>query len=306
MASTNQSPFYQRAEQDFLVATTDEERIACLEIMIKECPKHKSSENMRKNLTNRMKKLREGVEKRKKAGKGSKEGIKKADMQCVIVGLPNSGKSTLFNILTTKSSNSKVSPHPFTTYQTNLGIIEYEDAKIQTIDDAPIPNQDKSIINSTDTLLIIFNNLEEIEELEKATWKSKAKRIWILNKTDLLNETEKRKIKATLKSKHKNLDFVFFSEKNPETQIIKLKKKIFESFPIIRVYTKEPGKQATKDPMILKENSNIKNAAEKIRKHFSAQIKTSKIWGPSSKFGGQTVGLDHTLKDKDTIEFHTK
>ena len=51
MASTNQSPFYQRAEQEFQEATTDEERIACLEIMMKEVPKHKSSENMRKNLT---------------------------------------------------------------------------------------------------------------------------------------------------------------------------------------------------------------------------------------------------------------
>jgi uncharacterized protein len=306
MASTNQSPFYQRAEQDFQVATTDEERITCLEIMMKECPKHKSSENMRKNLTNRLKKLKNGIEKRKKAGKGSKEGIKKADMQCVLIGLPNSGKSTVFNILTTKSSKSKVSPHPFSTYQTNLGIIEYEDAKMQAIDDAPIPNHDKSITNSTDTLLLVFNAIEEIEKLEKATWKSHAKKIWILNKIDILNETEKRKIKATLKSKHKNLDFIFFSNKTPETEIKKLKKKIFESFPIIRVYTKEPGKQATKDPMILKKDSSIKNAAEKIRKHFSSQIKTSKIWGPSSKFGGQTTGLDHKLKDKDTIEFHTK
>jgi len=58
--------------------------------------------------------------------------------------------------------------------------------------------------------------------------------------------------------------------------------------------------------MILKENATIRDSAEKIRKHFSEQIKTSKIWGPSSKFGGQTSGLDHKLKDKDVIEFHTK
>jgi len=306
MASTNQSPFYQRAEQDFQTATTDEERIICLEIMIKECPKHKSSENMRKNLTNRMKKLKEGVEKRKKSGKGSKEGIKKADMQCILLGMPNSGKSTLFNILTTEKSKSKISPHQFTTYQTNLGIIEYEDVKIQLIDDAPIPNHDKSIVNSADTVLITFTKLEEIEKIEKITWKSKSKKIWILNKTDKLSEIEKRRIKATLKSKYKKLDFIFFSERETKLKILELKKKIFKSFPIIRVYTKEPKKTPSKEPMILKENSTIRDSAEKIRKHFSEQIKTSKIWGPSSKFGGQTSGLEHKLKDKDVIEFHTK
>ncbi|MAG39885.1 hypothetical protein CMI41_02880 [Candidatus Pacearchaeota archaeon] len=306
MASTNQSPFYQRAEEDFRTATTDEERIACLEIMMKECPKHKSSENMRRNLTNRLKKLTEGVERRKKAGKGSREGIKKNDMQCTLIGLPNSGKSTLFNLLTTKKLKSKVSPHQFTTHSPILGIIEYEDARIQLIDDAPIPNQDKSLVNSTDTLLIIFENLNQIRDLERAIWKSKAKKIWILNKVDSLTDMERRKIKATLRSKYKKLDFIFFSNKESQLKIKELKKKIFESFPIIRIYTKEPGKIPTKEPMILKKDSNIKEAAEKIRKNFSKQIKTSRIWGPSSKFGGQTVGIDHILKDKDTIEFHTK
>ncbi|MBT7706164.1 TGS domain-containing protein [archaeon] len=306
MASTNQSPFYQRAEQDFQVATTDEERIVCLEIMMKECPKHKSSENMRKNLTTRLKKLKGGVEKRKKSGKSTKEGIRKGDMQCVFLGLPNSGKSTLFNILTTKGSTSKVSPHQFTTSKTNLGIIEFEDAKIQAVDDAPIPRQDKSIINSTDTLFIVFNKLDEIKELEKHAWKSKAKKIWILNKADILTEAEKRRIKATLKSKHKGLDFVMFSQNSSALEIKKLKGKLFSSFPIIRIYTKEPGKPASEDPMILKIDSTVKMSAEKIRKYFSNQIKSTKIWGPSSKFGGQTVGLDHKLKDKDTVEFQTK
>jgi len=130
MASTNQSPFYQKAEQEYQEATSDEERLACLEIMMKEVPKHKSSENMRKNLTNRYKKLKTSLAKQKKSGKGNQVGIKKADMQCVLAGFPNTGKSTIFQTLT--SQETKISPHPFTTYQPQLGTFHYKDARIQT------------------------------------------------------------------------------------------------------------------------------------------------------------------------------
>ena len=58
--------------------------------------------------------------------------------------------------------------------------------------------------------------------------------------------------------------------------------------------------------MILKQNSTFKEATEKILKGISGKIKRARIWGPSSKFGGQIIGLEHTLKDKDTIEFQTK
>ncbi|PIZ81667.1 GTP-binding protein, partial [Candidatus Pacearchaeota archaeon CG_4_10_14_0_2_um_filter_30_11] len=47
-------------------------------------------------------------------------------------------------------------------------------------------------------------------------------------------------------------------------------------------------------------------AAEKILKGFSRKVVETKIWGPSSKFGGQIVGLNHELKDMDIIEFKTR
>lgn len=303
MASTNQSPFYQKAEQEYHEATTDEERIACLEIMIKECPKHKSSENMRKNLTNRYKKLKTNIIKQKKSGKGGKVGIKKADMQCVLTGFSNTGKSTIFKTLT--KLNTKISPHQFTTYQPQLGTFYFEDAQIQIIDIPSFPNHDKSLINSTDTILFVIDNLEQIKNAERYLYRTSAKIILIFNKEDLLSENEKRKTEATLKSKHKTMNYIFFSDNPSKIKIQELTKKIFETFPVIRVYTKEPKKIASKEPMILKKNSTFKDAVEKILKGMSEKIKRTRIWGPSSKFGGQTVGLEHTLKDKDIIEFQT-
>lgn len=304
MASTNQSPFYQRAEEDFLKATTDEERIECLDIMIKECPKHKGAENMLANLKTRMKKLKKGLAKQKKTGKSTQEGIKKDDMQAILVGPPNTGKSTIFKTLT--KQEVKISPHPFTTYEAQPGTTKFEDAQIQLIDMPPFPNEDRGLTNSTDTLLVVIDNLDQISECEERLKRSISKKILIFNKIDLLSEQEKRKTKETLKSKHKKWDFIFFSDKATKVEIGKLKEKIFNTFPIIRVYTKEPRKDATKDPMILKKESTVEDAAEKILKGMSKKIKQVRIWGPSSKFSGQVVGLEHQLKDKDTIELHTK
>lgn len=304
MASTNQSPFYQKAEQEYLEAKSDEERIACLEIMIKECPKHKSSENMLRNLTNRLRKLKEGVDRRRKAGKGGYKGIRKSEMQCVLAGFANTGKSRIFNKLT--GLDAKVSAHPFTTTENQIGMFKFEDVQIQIIDMAPFPNHDKSLLNSTDTILIVIDSLDQISRTEELTWKARGNKIFLFNKEDLLQKEEKRKTEATIRSKFRKYNFMFFSENASSVEVEALKKKVFESFPVIRVYTKEPKKDVSKEPMILGEGSTLREVIEKIRKRMSERVKMSRIWGPSSKFGGQMVGLDHKLKDKDVVEFKTQ
>jgi len=306
MASTNQSPFYQKAEQNFLNSTEPEEKLKYLEEMIKECPKHKSSEKMLSNLKNRYRKLKESLEKQKKSGKSSKNSIKKSDMQICIAGFPNTGKSSIFEMLTNQKEKSTIAPHAFSTYEPVLGTTNIEDIQIQTIDMPPFPNHDKSTLNTTDTILLVVDNLEQIKNSEKFIRKD-LKKIILFNKTDLLNQNEKRKLEETLKSKFKNYDYNLISNKFPQ-EITKIKDKLLKIFlpnKFIRIYTKEPKKQASKEPMILKNNSSVSNVAEKILKGMSKKIKTTKIWGPSSKFSGQVVGLEHILKDKDIIEFQT-
>src|SRR3989344_5493173 len=101
MASTNQSPFYRQAEGKFNSAQTNEEKLKWLEEMIRECPKHKSSEKMLANLKTRHIKLKEKIETIKKTSRGAKKsGIKKEDLQAVIIGFTNAGKSTLISNLT--------------------------------------------------------------------------------------------------------------------------------------------------------------------------------------------------------------
>jgi ribosome-interacting GTPase 1 len=82
---------------------------------------------------------------------------------------------------------------------------------------------------------------------------------------------------------------------------------LIKKLEIIRVYTKEPNeKEASKEPVILKEGATIGDLAKEIHSELYKNFKYAKVWGPSSKFPGEKVGLNHLLKDGDIVEIHAK
>lgn len=298
----NASPEYFKAEKDYLAAKTLEEKIRTLEELIKKAPRHKGTENLLKELRTRLKKLKEKQEKSKKSGK-AKKGIRKENFQCILIGLPNSGKSSILQKLT--NASPKIASHPFTTSQPEIGTMDYQGIKAQIIDMPAIgsENLDYSLINSADCLLITIASLSDLEKIQPHIQKARGEKIIIYNKVDLLNEEQLRKVFATLKSK--KLEAVIVSAKNNEN-IDLLKAVIKQKMRVIRIYTKLPGQPKSSLPVVLPADSTVKDVAEKIRKGFAAQIKETRLTGPSSKFPNQKVGLTHILKDLDTVEFHTK
>jgi len=294
-------PEYAKAEKEYYDSDSLEEKINSLKKMISLMPGHKGAENLRAQLRTRLKKFQEQLTKNKKSGKSSKAGIKKEDMQIVLVGKTNSGKSSLINILT--NANPQISEIKFTTKEPIIGMINLEGINMQLIENPSIDSNyyDKGLSNSADAILIVVDKLEEITEIKNKL--SNNKQIIVLNKIDKLIDNEKRKLGATLKSKKYN--FVLISTKTKEG-IPELKNKIFESFDKIRIYTKEPGKNKSQKPIIMKPNSTVYDVAEKILKGFSKTVSETRIWGPSSKFSGQKIGLKHKLKDLDVVEFKTR
>ena len=303
MASTNQSPQYMKAQSMFLQAKTNEEKLKWLEEMMKESPKHKSSEKMNANLKTRYIKLKEKIERIRKSGKSSaKTGIKKEEMQAVIVGFTNSGKSSLLSALTNASPS--ISQYNLTTKYPAVGITDYLGTKIQIIEIPAFGSEyyDKGLANTADVVLILVTEISQIKSLEQGLDKAEGKRIIVFNKTDLLTDQEIRKVTATLSSK--KYDFILVSAKTREGLPL-LKEKLFHSFGKMRVFTKEPGKQKSEKPFVLEKDSSVKDVAKKVLKNVSV-LKETRIWGPSSKFPGQIVGLTHILKDMDVIEFKTR
>ena len=299
-------PEYTKAEKLFHESKTIEDQLIAINKMISHAPSHKGAENLRQQLTTRRKKLELQLEKKKKAAKSTKTGIKKEDMQVIIVGYSNVGKSSLLKILT--NAQPKISEIKYTTKEPQVGIMEYKGVQIQVIEIPAIDGDffDKSIAHTADTILLVITNFEDIEKIKNFLSMITGKIIIVYAKNDLLSPEEKRKMYARLQSKRYEFELISCIPYNKENGIEELKEKIFNSFEIIRVFTKEPGKNKSLKPIILKPNSTVKDVAEKILKGFSKKVKVTKIWGPSSKFGGQIVGLNHKLKDLDTVEFSTK
>jgi small GTP-binding protein len=70
-----------------------------------------------------------------KKGGGGGFGIKRTgDAQVAFIGFPSVGKSSLLNLLTEGSTNSKVASYDFTTVTAIPGMMNIEDAKVQLID----------------------------------------------------------------------------------------------------------------------------------------------------------------------------
>jgi small GTP-binding protein len=294
---------YIAAEKKYLNAATMEERIAALQEMISKAPSHKGGENLRAELRLRLKKLLEKKEKAKSVGKSSKKGVKKEGFQVVLIGLPNSGKSSLLAKIT--NARPLITEHPFATREPEIGTLDYQGVKAQIVDLPSIGSElfDIGIVNTADLVLILVENLSEIDKITSMLNRAYGKKIIVITKSDLLNEEQLRKLEQTIRSKKINaIPISTVNDYNIET----LKSSILKSMDVIRVYTKEPGKPKAENPCVLPVGSTVKDVAESIRNGFFKTIKETRITGPSSKFANQKVGIEHVLKDLDTVEFHTR
>lgn len=81
-----------------------------------------------------------------------------------------------------------------------------------------------------------------------------------------------------------------------------LKQEIYDQIGMIRIYLKPQGQEADmKEPMIIKDGNTVGDVAELIHRDFRNAFRYAMVWGKSAKFPGQTVGMDHVLRDEDIL-----
>jgi ribosome-interacting GTPase 1 len=85
----------------------------------------------------------------------------------------------------------------------------------------------------------------------------------------------------------------------------KLIPKLWKMMGKIRVQTKTDGKIAP-NPIVLTKGSTVEDVARMIHQDFVRKFRYAKLEGPSAKFKGQQVGLEHKCKDGDIVEVFVK
>lgn len=187
----NAHPDYLAAEKEYLLAQTLDSRIEKLKKMISLAPGHKGAENLRAQLTTRMKRLKGQLAKAKKIGKSTQKGIKKEDLQAVVVGFTNTGKSSLLKLLT--NANPVIAEYDFSTKKPIIGMMPSSGTSIQLIEVPALGSEyyDKGLVHTADAVLILIDDLSQLEKMKKVH----GNQLIVFNKIDLLNEKEKRKIR---------------------------------------------------------------------------------------------------------------
>jgi small GTP-binding protein len=118
----------------------------------------------------------------------------------------------------------------------------------------------------------------------------------VLNKVDLVTPHYLKEV-----TKQVGSDFVPVSaEKGLNMEL--LTERIWETLNFIRIYLKRPdGEPDFEKPLILPAGSTLRDVCKKIHPRFSEGAKYALVSGPSVKYSGQRVGLDHMPIDKDVV-----
>jgi small GTP-binding protein len=88
--------------------------------------------------------------------------------------------------------------------------------------------------------------------------------------------------------------------------IDELKEQIWAKLGFIRIFTKRRSEEADSIPLMMRSGSTISDLCERLHRDLKKLFRYAQIWGPSAKFPGQKVGLDHALKDGDVVCIYKK
>ncbi len=294
--TTNQKVEYVIAEKKYSEARTTEDKIKALEEMIHTSVKHKGTENLLADLRRRLSKLKkEAVIERKKSRRQVFAIRKEGAAQICIIGLTNSGKSTLLNSLT--NAHAEVADYPYTTKKPIVGMMLYNDLQFQMIE---IPStfdaESLSLLHSCDLILVLLDSTQNIDKQKEELMK-------ILKDNRLDN---KRMIFVKNKSKTYKLDKNIINvDVNSGVGIDELKEIIWKGLDLIKVYTKSPRKPRAIPAIAMEKNSTVEDFTKRIHKDFTKTFEFAKIFN-STKFSGKKVGLEYKLQDNDTVEIHAE
>lgn len=281
------------AQRRYYDAKTIDEKIIALEEVLRCAPKHKGAHNLLAQLRLQLSKLKKERQKQKKSARRTFGIEKEGAGQVCLLGFANSGKSQLLKALTGVGEPSE---HSFSTVKPVVGMMKFEDVWIQLVE---IPSNFEPrflSVASTSDINIFLVDMSKENQLSHAK--------------DFIDKNHIRKYvivgnKKDLSQPNSLSDYSLKISAKTGEELDQLRKYIWESLHLIRVYTKGFGKSAEKKPITFREGATIGDVAKNVHKDMLKFFKFARVWG-STKFPGSKVGLEYKLKDKDIVEIRMK
>jgi hypothetical protein len=322
----NLTPQFIKARERFHKAKEPDEKLAALEEMLRTIPRHKGTDHMVGDIRRQIAKLQDaGLRSKKGRGGGGHDHMPKEGAgQAVLVGPPNSGKSSLVAALT--NARPEVADYPFSTLVPVPGMMRFEDAPIQLVDLPPLSVEYTepwvySLIRAADVALIVLG-LDELDllegHLEEILLWIEERRIQLV--VDRLRSEEgadhvtqvPARIVLTKADLVRDAGALLVGLPFPGVAVSTFSgegldgfaRMTFDALKVIRIYTKLPGKKPDlKEPYALPAGSTALDAVRIVHGEFAERLKYVRIWG-SGRFDGQQVPADYRLADGDIVEIH--
>ncbi len=321
---------YLKAEEAYRRATTLDEELKCLQVMLQEIPKHKGTDHLQAQIKSKIAKTKREIQADKRAGKKTR-GIRiprQGAGTAVLLGGPNAGKSQLLDSLT--RATPQVAEYPFTTQLPQPGMMAWEDVTVQLIDTPPITADYMEpylhgIIRGADLALLLVDlgadsGIEQCQEVldRLSQTKTRLARTSYLNEEDVgLSYTQTLLVpnKIDLPGAQERLDlmhelcpldfpeYVISAEQG--TGLEELRDAIYRALDVVRVYSKLPSaKEPDMDrPFTVRRGSTLLEMSGQVHKDYVEGLKFARVWG-AAVHDGTVVKGDYVLHDKDVVELH--
>ena len=327
----NLTPQYLKAEQEYRRATSLDEELACLQVMLREMPKHKGTDHLQADLKAKMAKIKKELQAEKSGGGKSGKGVRiprQGAGTAILLGGPNAGKSQLLKSFT--RATPEVAAYPFTTHVPIPGMMPWEDVFVQLIDTPPITadfmeSYLQGLIRGADLALLLVDlgsdsGVEELQEVLDRVMATKTRlaKVSSLDENDVglsytqtflvPNKIDLPDAAGRLELLHElcPLDFQEFAISAQEgTGLERLRGAIYESMNVLRVYSKLPAAKQPdyQRPFTVPRGSLLAEMAGMVHKDFAKNLKFARVWG-SAVHDGTVVKGDYQLHDKDVVELH--
>jgi ribosome-interacting GTPase 1 len=326
--AANLTPAYRKAEERYREARTAEEKIDALQEMLREIPKHKGTSHMQADLKSKIAQAKKDAGKKSATARQTYEYHypREGAGQVVLIGPPNSGKSTLMARL----SNAEVviADYPYSTRKPQPCMVPYQDVQIQVIDTPPVSRDFfetwlAGIVRNADLVVLLLDLASDdlLDDFEVVLTRLEAHKLRFLRDPGERYTPDGLALKRTLLAGNKSDDPRAAGNLGLLTEMIGERFEIitlsaatgegvdawvaglYRALGVVRVYSKQPGKPADTDPVLLPRGATLEDFARTIHKEFAEKLKYAKVWG-AGKFDGQMVNRDFELSEGDIIELH--